>query len=251
METIKKYRLFIGAALFLFIVFAILVYCNCLPVLFFTLFAMFSLMTGGWLLYRFAVMNDKVQAILTENERLKIIENEIMQKKAEEQKAKSEKEKHEQYKINTIAEITYGLKREKSPAAYAHQLLTQMSKKFQLVQGIFHMKNGKDTFSPIARYAFYSENGVEDFKLGEGLAGQAAADKELLNLSDIPDDYFTIISGTGSSKPKHIIISPVIHNNESIGVIEIASFREFDKTEEEIIFNAMKKVGEEIAEYNV
>jgi hypothetical protein len=47
-----------------------------------------------------------------------------------------------------------------------------------------------------------------------------------MKITDIPDGYITVLSGLGSSSPSNLLIMPVINENETIGIAELAFFRE-------------------------
>lgn len=67
--------------------------------------------------------------------------------------------------------------------------------------------------------------------IGEGLIGQAYLEKETLYLTDIPDQYLHIRSGLGTANPRSLLILPLLIQDEVEGVIELASFREFQPHE--------------------
>lgn len=81
----------------------------------------------------------------------------------------------------------------------------------------------------------------QSFKLGEGLIGQCALDKNIRIVSDIPDDYVMVSSALGESSPKTLIIVPILFENMCVGVIELASLGTFTQTQraflEQISFN--------------
>jgi len=66
------------------------------------------------------------------------------------------------------------------------------------------------------------------FLLEEGLLGACYFEKAPIELSEIPDNYISIGSGLGESKPKFLMLVPLIHNEEVIGIIEVASFNKFE-----------------------
>lgn len=78
---------------------------------------------------------------------------------------------------------------------------------------------------------------------GEGLVGNCALEKKHIHLKKIPRDYIKITSGLGDAPPQSLILIPIINEEKVYGVIEIASFREFQEFEIEFV----SKVAENIA----
>ncbi|GGH38992.1 response regulator [Paenibacillus segetis] len=81
------------------------------------------------------------------------------------------------------------------------------------------------------------------FKIGEGLIGQVALDRKPLSLKEVPDNYLSIRSGLGESKPAHILIQPVVFEDELLGVIELANFDQFTPLEEELMEDLTSNLG--------
>ncbi len=79
--------------------------------------------------------------------------------------------------------------------------------------------------------------------LGEGLVGAVAVEKYTIHMTDIPNEYIEIESGTGSSNPKSLLIVPLKIEDDILGVIELASFNEFEDYEIELT----EKIAESIA----
>ena len=65
------------------------------------------------------------------------------------------------------------------------------------------------------------------FRTGEGLVGQAAATGRTMLVCDVPPDYLTIGSGTGSAAPQSVVVVPVRFEGEPLGVIEFGSLGPF------------------------
>ena len=63
--------------------------------------------------------------------------------------------------------------------------------------------------------------------VGQGLAGQCAAEKKTILVEGIPAGHFTISTGFGEVAPEHILAVPVIYEGEVLGVIELGSVHGF------------------------
>uniref|UniRef100_UPI000A96D33D HAMP domain-containing protein n=1 Tax=Actinomadura hibisca TaxID=68565 RepID=UPI000A96D33D len=65
------------------------------------------------------------------------------------------------------------------------------------------------------------------FGPGEGLVGQAAAERRTILIADAPADYVKIRSGLGEGAPVNIIVLPIVFEDTVLGAIELASFGRF------------------------
>jgi hypothetical protein len=142
--------------------------------------------------------------------------------------------------INTVAvstisdelvdSLTVKLKNKPSVEKFSEQILIAFSKKYAIVQGmIFTLSKDDDKFHPSANYAYYSNEVVKSFSYGEGISGQVAKNKELLYISNVPEGYITVLSGLGSSSPKHLLIMPFVYEGKTVAIAEFASFGEFSQ----------------------
>lgn len=78
---------------------------------------------------------------------------------------------------------------------------------------------------------------------GEGMLGQVFLEKQTAVLKRIPGNFIRITSGLGDAPPAFVLITPLKMDEQVVGVIELASFHEFDT--HEVAF--VEKIGESIA----
>lgn len=93
-------------------------------------------------------------------------------------------------------------------------------------------------------YAF--EGGEEPkmiFQVGEGLVGQAALDKKPIILDNPPVGYLNVKSAWGASKPAAVMIYPVLFENTVMGVVEMASFEQFNPLQKQLLSQLAQSLG--------
>lgn len=101
--------------------------------------------------------------------------------------------------------------------------------------GIFLTKKNEDNeyFLELkASFAYNSERkNKKTVAFKEGLVGTAAYEQNIIILDEIPDNYLEINSGLGEIPPKYLFILPVIYEDKTLAVIELASFNPLNEAE--------------------
>jgi HAMP domain-containing protein/signal transduction histidine kinase/CheY-like chemotaxis protein len=93
-------------------------------------------------------------------------------------------------------------------------------------------------------YAYRERKGVANrFRLGEGLIGQCAREKETILLTRVPSDYIQINSGLGEAPPLNIIVLPVLFEGQIKAVIELASFHPFSTIHQIFLDQLKESIG--------
>lgn len=123
-------------------------------------------------------------------------------------------------------------------------------------QGGVFILNDNDSEKPFlemtACYAFdrrkFMEKSVE---IGEGLVGRCFREGKTIFMTDVPENYITISSGLGQERPRCLIIVPLRYNDEVLGVIEMATFKEYDKYQVEFIEKLAESIAATIASVRI
>lgn len=139
-----------------------------------------------------------------------------------------------------------------SISKYCEEVLRRFAKEFDIVVGIFYVLNKQEqNFSIANSFAFYSENTNKTFQLGEGITGQVAKNQKNLIIDNVPDGYIDVVSGLGQGSPKNLAFIPVVSDNLTIGVIELASFSKFPENADEVFSKIALKISNDLKKFIV
>jgi len=137
----------------------------------------------------------------------------------------------------------------------ADTILNNLISFVNATQGGFFIKNDEKyppVFEMIACYAFDRKKIIQkDIYLGEGLVGTCGIEKQTIFMTHIPPDYLTINSGTGEAVPKSLLIVPLISDNQTIGVIELASFNVFEPHQIQFVEKIAKTIAITVATFRI
>src|SRR5439155_15707556 len=148
----------------------------------------------------------------------------------------------------TLARFTSMLSGQKDLLTVARLILSELAPLVSVQYGTFYLMEDSATDEPrlrlLASYAYRARKNLgSQFRLGEGLVGQCALEKQRILLTEVPSDYIHISSGLGEAPPLNIIVLPVLFEGQVKAVIELASFRRFSATHEAFLDQLMGSLG--------
>lgn len=153
--------------------------------------------------------------------------------------------------LNWIAkgkdEISYILRLHHNLDELSYDVLVRLIKYIGMVQGaLYLLDEEKNSLINMATYAYNRKKyQKQEFKLGQGLIGECAYERDFIYRTEVPDDYVTISSGIlGDKKPKSLLLIPLITDEKLEGVLEFASL---DDEIPELTIRYLREVGEIIA----
>lgn len=102
-----------------------------------------------------------------------------------------------------------------------------------------------------ASFAHHMPEGEKvTYRFGEGLAGQAAKEGKLFNIKSVPQGYLQIFSGLGKATPTNLMIIPLKREDQVVGIVEIASFKEFSPQQEAALQESFDKLALKLVNNN-
>ncbi|HSI82773.1 MAG TPA: HAMP domain-containing protein, partial [Candidatus Methylacidiphilales bacterium] len=148
-----------------------------------------------------------------------------------------------------LAKFSRMLQGQKDLLTVGKLILSELAPVVSAQQGVFYtIDAAKEDNEPylklLASYAYRGrKNSGNTFKLGEGLVGQCAVEKEKILITNVPKNYLTIGSGLGTASPANILVLPVIFEGQVKGVMELASFDRFSPTHHAFLDQLTESIG--------
>ena len=108
--------------------------------------------------------------------------------------------------------------------AFAAILLSRISQNLQLLYGAFYRADeSRAHLTRVGAFAADASTEPREFALGQGLVGQAAAERRTLALSPPEGQPLSISGGLGAVSARQLLIIPVLHQSTLVGVLELAT----------------------------
>jgi two-component sensor histidine kinase/CheY-like chemotaxis protein len=130
-----------------------------------------------------------------------------------------------------LANFTNMLQGQRDLATVGRMLLSELTPLVGAQVGVIYQFEEDDRENGLRLLASYADDGADGhlprLRIGQGLAGQCAADKRTLLIKDLPPHTTLIGSALVKVAPQNIIVLPVLFENEVKAVIELASVTSF------------------------
>lgn len=126
-------------------------------------------------------------------------------------------------------------------------ILEKIAKEIEICQGVLYVtdeKEGSKYLWGAAAYAYHKlESEIDQPQFGVGLVGQTAQEKKSLYINELPSGYIDVVSGLGKAQPSYLALIPLMYSGEVLGVIELASFTEFEDKDKELFEGIKDALG--------
>ena len=148
---------------------------------------------------------------------------------------------------SNLADFSRMLQGQRDQAAVARQILSKLAPLVGAQQGVFYLMDTA-THPPLLKllssYAHQERKHLaNEFRLGEGLVGQCALEKQRLLLTDVPSDYIRITSGLGETPPLNLLVLPILFEQTVTAVMELASLQRFNEIQLTLLDEVSESIG--------
>ena len=147
-----------------------------------------------------------------------------------------------------LERFTRMLQGQRELTTVSNMILSELAPLVSAQHGVFYALIHEEGAEPMLKFQAgygYRERKhlLTSFRIGEGLVGQCAAEKERILLTDVPSDYVQINSGLGEATPLNIIVLPILFEGSVRAVIELASFAPFSATHQSLLDQLTESIG--------
>ncbi|MFS8065777.1 MAG: CHASE3 domain-containing protein, partial [Byssovorax sp.] len=117
-------------------------------------------------------------------------------------------------------------------AKVVSEICTSLDAKVGALYVMDEQEEGGPALSLLGSYAYTKRKNISNrFRLGEGIVGQAAIEKQQILIKNIPEDYVRVVSGLGESLPRFICATPLVYEGRVMGVLEIGTLTKLSDVE--------------------
>ncbi|MBA3773651.1 MAG: HAMP domain-containing protein [Ramlibacter sp.] len=145
----------------------------------------------------------------------------------------TESNREQDWLKTNLARFTGMLQGQRELSTVGKMLLSELAPLVNAHQGtVYHYNSSADDDSAgLTLLSSYAQTGnvrlAPTIDLGEGLVGQCAVEKKRILLTNVPPDFVTVVSSLGEARQVNVVVLPVLFENQTKAVIELASLHPF------------------------
>jgi CheY-like chemotaxis protein/signal transduction histidine kinase/HAMP domain-containing protein len=146
-----------------------------------------------------------------------------------------------------LAKFTRMLQGQRDLVTVGKLLLSELAPLVNAQQGTMYqmLSDAADTSPALSLLAGYAigDDQASRIQVGQGLVGQCALEKQRILLTKVPRTYSRVTSSLGGSRPKNIVVLPVLFEGETKAVIELSSLQPFTATHLAFLEQLTQSIG--------
>ena len=147
-----------------------------------------------------------------------------LRRSLDEANAKAATLREQAWTIRGQAQLAAEVRGEISAQATASQILSFVAHYVGAKIGVLYVMTESGSAERAATFACASSGDgapPQSIQPGEGWVGRVALDGKLASLSDVPEEHIRIVTATGGSRPRQLVVAPLSGEGRTIGVVEL------------------------------
>jgi len=157
------------------------------------------------------------------------------------------KRDEEEYKQKSYLHVSELLQSSTDLASFAENIMSFVCGKIGAVVGIMYVLDNSEAETVYVQrggYSYTFQDGHKDrYMISEGLVGQAAKDREILSISEIPTGYMSISLGLAQANPRTIVLVPCVFNDVVVAVLEMGFIKDITEEDNDFLENIRSNIG--------
>jgi HAMP domain-containing protein/signal transduction histidine kinase/DNA-binding response OmpR family regulator len=147
-------------------------------------------------------------------------------------RATTERNMEQDWLKTNLAKFSGMMQGQRDLITVGRTLLSELAPLVNARQGVMYVMDRDERAAPLlkqlAGYADATSDGrPRRYRVGEGLVGQCALERERILLGDIGNESISVVSGLTEVRPRQVLVMPVLFEGQVKAVIELASLQEF------------------------
>jgi HAMP domain-containing protein/signal transduction histidine kinase/CheY-like chemotaxis protein len=146
-----------------------------------------------------------------------------------------------------LAKFSRMLQGQRDLTNVGRMVLSELCPVVSAQQAEFYVLDTKGEDAKLTLLASYASEGQEaagkQIRMGQGIVGQCAIEKQKIVLEGLPPDYIRISSGLGEGSPRSVLVLPLIFEGQVKGVLELASFGGFNTAHQALLDQLTESIG--------
>jgi HAMP domain-containing protein/CheY-like chemotaxis protein/signal transduction histidine kinase len=144
----------------------------------------------------------------------------------------TERNSEQDWLKTNLARVTGMLQGQRDLATVGRTLLSELAPLVSAQNGVIYQMEAEEAIPRLTLLAAYADGGQDGptarhLRMGEGLVGQCAVERQRLLITDVPASAVPIRSGLLQAVPQNVVVLPVLFEGEVKAVIELATLGAF------------------------
>jgi CheY-like chemotaxis protein/signal transduction histidine kinase len=147
-------------------------------------------------------------------------------------RATTERNTEQDWLKTNLAKFSRMMQGQRDLVTVGKLLLSELAPLVNAQQGIIYVMDSTGSVPYLKELASYADEAFEKreprrYSIGEGLVGQAAADRQRVLLTDIPSESIQVRGGLFTARPRNVMVLPVLYEGHVKAVVELGSLGDF------------------------